>query len=53
MWDAEAKAYDILNKYNDEKRFKIATPQDFFRILREHTDADLTPLIKKYFSGNY
>ena len=45
--------FGTLRQYADEKRFKIATPQDFFRILREHTDADLTPLIKKYFSGNY
>lgn len=24
MWDAEANAYDIFNKFNDEKRFKIS-----------------------------
>jgi len=42
---------DFLRAYIAENRYKIATPEDYWRILRENTDADLAPLISEYFAN--
>ena len=42
---------DFLRAYIAENRYKIATPEDYWRILRENTDADLAPLINEYFAN--
>jgi hypothetical protein len=43
--------FAFLRDYVAQMTGKIATSQDFFRILREHTSADLSPLLKAYFQG--
>jgi aminopeptidase N len=42
---------DFLRAYIAENRYKIATPEDYWRILKENTDADLAPLINEYFAN--
>jgi hypothetical protein len=45
--------FAFLRQYASEMGGKIATPEDFFRILRANTNADLTSLISNYFQGSY
>jgi aminopeptidase N len=44
--------FAILRDYVAQMSGKIATRQDFFRILGEHSQADIAPLLKTYFQGN-
>jgi hypothetical protein len=41
--------FDFLRDYARQEAHQIATAEDFFRILRTHTQVDLTPLLAKYF----
>jgi hypothetical protein len=41
--------FAFLQDYLAQERGSIATPQDFFRILREHTDADFSDITARYF----
>lgn len=43
--------FDFLKAYVHQQRYEIATGDDFWSILREHTDADLTPILDQYFSN--
>ena len=43
--------FAFLQDYLAQERGKIATSEDFFRILRQHTTADLSDLIKQYFQN--
>lgn len=43
--------FDFLKDYATRMDGKIATPGDFFRILRQHTSAALGDLLAKYFSN--
>jgi hypothetical protein len=43
--------FAFLQDYLSEMRGKIATTDDFFRILRAHTNADLSDLITQYFQN--
>jgi aminopeptidase N len=45
--------FAFLQDYFQQERGKIATPEDFFRILRAHTSADLSDLIRQYFQNVY
>jgi len=45
--------FAFLQDYLSQMRGRIATSQDFFRILRRHTDADLSDLISQYFQNSY
>ena len=45
--------FAFLQDYLKQENGKIATSADFFRILREHTSADLSDLISKYFQNKY
>ncbi len=42
---------EFLRDYLADNTGKIASRQDFFNILREHTDADWQPLVSQYFSN--
>ncbi|MGB7875362.1 MAG: M1 family aminopeptidase, partial [Anaerolineales bacterium] len=43
----------FLGDYAAQMDGKIATPQDFFTILRQHTSADFSDLIATYFTTAY
>jgi hypothetical protein len=43
--------FAFLKDYSAQMDGKIATPADFFRILRTHTSADLASLLSKYFAN--
>ena len=43
--------FGFLKDYVSQMRGKIATREDFFRILGEHTREDLTPLVEAFFEG--
>ena len=43
----------FLKDYATQMTYKRATPADFFRILREHTNADLSEIISSYFQRHY
>jgi hypothetical protein len=43
--------FAFLQDYLAQMRGKIATTDDFFRILRSHTTADLSDLISQYFQN--
>lgn len=45
--------FAFLQDYLAQENGKIATATDFFRILRLHTQADLSDLIRKYFQNLY
>ncbi|HRQ33437.1 MAG TPA: M1 family aminopeptidase [Anaerolineales bacterium] len=45
--------FAFLKDYYAQYAGKRATGADFFRVLREHTSADLSDLMKKYFKNNY
>ena len=42
--------FAFLHDYQNQMRGKLAKPEDFFRILDAHTDADYSDLLKAYFS---
>ena len=41
--------FAFLQDYLAQERGKIATADDFFAILRQHTDADISDLVSEYF----
>ncbi len=43
--------FAFLRDYVAQMSGKIATRQDFFSILKSHTDTDLSPLLKTYFQS--
>lgn len=43
--------FSFLQDYAQTHRYEIATGDDFWQILRAHSQADLTPLIDQYFSA--
>jgi hypothetical protein len=45
--------FSFLKDYSTQMDGKIATPQDFFAILRRHTSADISDLIFTYFTNAY
>jgi hypothetical protein len=45
--------FAFLKDYTAQMAGKQATAEDFFRILREHTNADLSDIISKYFQYAY
>lgn len=45
--------FAFLGDYAAQMDGKIATPQDFFTILRQHTSADFSDLITTYFTTAY
>ena len=45
--------FGFLKDYSTQMNGKIATPQDFFEILRQHTSADISDLIATYFTNSY
>ena len=42
----------FLNDYAGRKRGQIATTQDFFTILAEHTSKDIQDIVDQYFQGD-
>jgi len=44
--------FAFLRDYVAQMSGKIATKEDFFRILGEHSQVDIAPLMKTYFQGN-
>jgi hypothetical protein len=45
--------FAFLSDYSMQMDGKIATPQDFFSILRQHTSVDFSDLIATYFTNAY
>ncbi len=45
--------FAFLQDYATQMDRKIATPQDFFAILRQHTGTDFSDLIASYFANSY
>ena len=45
--------FAFLQDYLAQENGRIATSADFFRILREHTSADLSDLMTQYFKNSY
>ena len=45
--------FAFLQDYAAKMDGEIATPQDFFAILRQHTSADISDLIATYFTNSY
>jgi len=43
--------FAVINQYAIENTYKIATKTDFFIILREHSDADMSVLLTQYFEN--
>jgi hypothetical protein len=41
--------FEFLKSYAQRRSYQIASSQDFFSILSEFTDADLAPILQKYF----
>lgn len=48
-----ADFFAFLSDYANQMSFKIATADDFFRILYEHTDADIHDIIATYFQTEH
>lgn len=42
--------FSFLNGYVAQKTHQIATGEDFFKILGQYTQTDISPLLEKYFS---
>jgi len=42
--------FNFLQAYIAQNRYGIATGEDFWQILQDHTTADLLPLVEEYFS---
>ncbi|HDQ35121.1 MAG TPA: hypothetical protein ENN14_02275 [Chloroflexi bacterium] len=47
----EAAFWDFIRDYRVQGQDGIMTREDFFTVLRRHTDADLTPLLETYFGA--
>ncbi len=45
--------FAFLQDYLNQERGAIATPDDFFRLLRAHSAADYSDLVAQYFRGAY
>jgi hypothetical protein len=45
--------FAFLQDYLAQSRGKIATANDFFRILKEHTGADYSDIVRQYFQNIY
>jgi len=45
--------YKFIKDYAAQMSYRRATANDFFRIVREHTSADISDLITKYFQNPY
>jgi hypothetical protein len=45
--------FGFLKDFASQMAGKRATTADFFRILRQHTDSDLAPLLQEFFSHSY
>jgi hypothetical protein len=45
--------FAFLKDYATKYAGQVALSHDFFALLREHTQVDLTPLLKKYFYNEY
>ncbi len=45
----ESAFFDFLKDYANREQNQIATSQDFFTILKEHSPADISDLVAKYF----
>ncbi len=45
----ESAFFDFLKDYASREQNQIATSQDFFTILKEHSPADISDLVAKYF----
>jgi len=45
--------FALLADYVTQMDGKIATPQDFFTTLRQHTGTDISDLIAIYFTNSY
>jgi len=45
--------FGFLKDYSIQMDGKIATPEDFFAILRQHTSVDFSDLIATYFTNSY
>ena len=45
--------FTFLKDYYNQFEGKRATSADFFRVLREHTSADISDLMTKYFKNTY
>lgn len=43
--------FDFINAYAHELAYKIATADDFFRLLEDISQTDITPLLDKYFQN--
>ncbi|MDY6846877.1 MAG: M1 family metallopeptidase, partial [Chloroflexota bacterium] len=43
--------FDFIRTYALTYRYQIATSEDFFSLLSQHTHADLTPLFDEYFAN--
>jgi hypothetical protein len=43
--------FEFLQDYVRTYRYDIASSSDFWTLLKEHTDADLTPIFNEYFSA--
>ncbi|HEX7975479.1 MAG TPA: M1 family metallopeptidase [Anaerolineales bacterium] len=43
--------FAFLKDFTAQNAHRLATTESFFSILKAHTQADLTPLLKKYFSN--
>jgi aminopeptidase N len=45
--------FAFLQDYLSQNRGKIATSNDFFRILKEHTSTDYSDIVRQYFQNIY
>lgn len=45
--------FAFLKDYSTQMDGKVSSPIDFFRILKTHTDADLSGLMSKYFENSH
>ncbi|RPJ52229.1 MAG: M1 family peptidase [Chloroflexi bacterium] len=49
----DAAFFAFLKNYATQYAGQVALSSDFFALLRQHTQADLTPLLKQYFYHQY
>lgn len=45
--------FAFLQDYYQQEQGRFSTPEDFFRILRAHTNTDVSDLIRQYFQNVY
>jgi len=43
--------FAFIKDYAKQYRYQIATSEDFWTTLKQHTDADLAPILEEYFSS--